>query len=75
MTSSKPHLDVTRADTDSDDYWLRVFFATVTRTGCHAAVIARHANNERQQELVRESARHMVRFKLQKFEGIYDAYA
>jgi pyrroloquinoline quinone (PQQ) biosynthesis protein C len=40
-----------------------------------AAVIARHANNERQQELVRESARHMVRFKLQKFEGIYEAYA
>jgi pyrroloquinoline quinone (PQQ) biosynthesis protein C len=40
-----------------------------------AEVIARHTNNERQQELVRESARHMVRFKLQKFEGIYDAYA
>lgn len=40
-----------------------------------ADVIARHANNDRQQELVRDSARHMVRFKLAKFEGIYDAYA
>jgi pyrroloquinoline quinone (PQQ) biosynthesis protein C len=39
-----------------------------------ADVIARHANTERQQELVRESARHMVRFKLAKFDGIYDAY-
>lgn len=40
-----------------------------------AEIIARHANTGRQQELVRESARHMVRFKLAKFEGIYDAYA
>jgi len=40
-----------------------------------AEVIARHANTEHQQALVRESARHMVRFKLEKFEGIYKAYA
>ena len=40
-----------------------------------AEVIARHANTERQQQLVRESARHMVRFKLEKFAGIYNAYA
>jgi pyrroloquinoline quinone (PQQ) biosynthesis protein C len=40
-----------------------------------ADVIARHANTQHQQELVRESARHMVRFKLAKFDGIYDAYA
>lgn len=40
-----------------------------------AEVIARHANTERQQQLVRESARHMVRFKIAKFDGIYDAYA
>ena len=38
-------------------------------------VIAKHANTERQQELVREAARHMVRFKIAKFEGIYNAYA
>jgi pyrroloquinoline quinone (PQQ) biosynthesis protein C len=40
-----------------------------------ADVIARHANTERQQHLVRESAGHMVRFKLEKFAGIYSAYA
>jgi hypothetical protein len=40
-----------------------------------AEVIARHANTEREQELVRQSARHMVRFKLAKFDGIYEAYA
>ena len=38
-------------------------------------VIAKHAQSERQQELVRESARNMVRFKVAKFEGIYNAYA
>ena len=40
-----------------------------------ADVITKHANNERQQELVRQAARHMVRFKIAKFEGIYNAYA
>ena len=40
-----------------------------------AEVITRHALTERQQELVREAARHMVRFKLAKFAGIYNAYA
>ncbi|HEX9788681.1 MAG TPA: hypothetical protein VGB09_11675, partial [Candidatus Binatia bacterium] len=38
-------------------------------------VIAEHAQTERQQVLVREAARHMVRFKIAKFEGIYDACA
>jgi len=33
-----------------------------------------HAQTERQQELVREAAGHMVRFKLAKFKGIYNAY-
>jgi pyrroloquinoline quinone (PQQ) biosynthesis protein C len=37
-------------------------------------VIAKHAQTERQQELVREAAGHMVRFKLAKFKGIYNAY-
>ena len=40
-----------------------------------AEFIAHHASTDRQEELVRESARHMVRFKLAKFDGIYDAYA
>jgi hypothetical protein len=38
-------------------------------------VIAKHAQSEHQQELVREAARHMVHFKIAKFEGIYHAYA
>ena len=37
--------------------------------------IARNATTERDKELVRAAARNMVRFKLAKFEGIYDAYA
>jgi pyrroloquinoline-quinone synthase len=39
-----------------------------------ADVITKHANSERQQELVCEAARHMVRFKIAKFEGIYNSY-
>ena len=38
-------------------------------------VIAKHANTEQQQQLVRQAASHMVRFKIAKFEGIYNAYA
>jgi hypothetical protein len=38
-------------------------------------VIAKHARSEQQQVLVRQSAAHMVRFKIAKFEGIYNAYA
>jgi pyrroloquinoline quinone (PQQ) biosynthesis protein C len=37
--------------------------------------IERHSNTEREQTLVRAAARNMVRFKLAKFEGIYEAYA
>jgi hypothetical protein len=40
-----------------------------------ADIIAKHAVTERQQQLVREAARHMVRFKIAKFEGIYNVYA
>jgi hypothetical protein len=38
-------------------------------------VIAKHANTESQQELVRDAARHMVRYKIAKYKGIYNAYA
>lgn len=44
-------------------------------TAMASEVIAKHANSERQQALVCEAARHMVRFKIAKFEGIYNAYA
>ena len=44
-------------------------------TAMAAETIARNANTDRDKELVRTAARNMVRFKLAKFEGIYDAYA
>ena len=44
-------------------------------TAMAAETIARNAVTERDKELVRAAARNMVRFKLAKFEGIYDAYA
>jgi pyrroloquinoline quinone (PQQ) biosynthesis protein C len=44
-------------------------------TAMAAETIARNANTDRDKELVRAAAGNMVRFKLAKFEGIYDAYA
>jgi pyrroloquinoline quinone (PQQ) biosynthesis protein C len=43
-------------------------------TAMAAETIARNANTEREKELVRVAAKNMVRFKLAKFDGIYDAY-
>jgi len=44
-------------------------------TAMAAEIIAKHANSDQQKKLVREAAAHMVRFKIAKFEGIYNAYA
>jgi pyrroloquinoline quinone (PQQ) biosynthesis protein C len=44
-------------------------------TAMAAETIARNANTDREKELVRVAAKNMVRFKLAKFDGIYDAYA
>ncbi len=44
-------------------------------TAMAAESIARNANSARDQLLVREAARNMVRFKIAKFEGIYKAYS
>jgi pyrroloquinoline quinone (PQQ) biosynthesis protein C len=44
-------------------------------TRLSAELIARHATEPSVQAKVRQSAEHMVRFKLLKFEGIYNAYA
>lgn len=44
-------------------------------TAMASELIAKHANSEHQQKLVREAAAHMVRFKIAKFQGIYNAYA
>ena len=43
-------------------------------TAMAAETIARNANTEREKELMRVAAKNMVRFKLAKFDGIYDAY-
>jgi pyrroloquinoline quinone (PQQ) biosynthesis protein C len=44
-------------------------------TAMAADTIARFANTESEKEKVRVAARNMVRFKVAKFDGIYDAYA
>src|SRR5437867_5339495 len=44
-------------------------------TALAAQSIARNIHTDRDQLLVREAARNMVRFKIAKFEGIYKAYA
>jgi pyrroloquinoline quinone (PQQ) biosynthesis protein C len=44
-------------------------------TAMAAQTIARNTNTDRDKALVRAAARNMVRFKLAKFEGIYDTYA
>jgi pyrroloquinoline quinone (PQQ) biosynthesis protein C len=42
-------------------------------TAMAADTIAKNVNTERDKELVRVAAKNMVRFKLAKFDGIYDA--
>jgi pyrroloquinoline quinone (PQQ) biosynthesis protein C len=44
-------------------------------TAIAAETIARYANTDREKEMVRVAAKNMVRFKIAKFDGIYDAYA
>jgi pyrroloquinoline quinone (PQQ) biosynthesis protein C len=44
-------------------------------TKAAAEVVARYATSPEQQRAVREAARNMVRFKIAKFEGIYQAYS
>lgn len=44
-------------------------------TAMATEVVGRNVNSERDQLLVREAARNMVRFKIAKFEGIYNAYS
>ena len=38
-------------------------------------VIARYCDSERERRIVTHAARNMVRFKLAKFDGIYETYA
>lgn len=58
----------------------RTFFAVHGKvdkehTAMAAETIAKNAITDRQKDAVRVAARNMVRFKIAKFDGIYDAYA
>jgi pyrroloquinoline quinone (PQQ) biosynthesis protein C len=44
-------------------------------TALAAETVAKNARSERDKDLARAAARNMVRFKLGKFDGIYEAYA
>jgi pyrroloquinoline-quinone synthase len=75
---SEEHISALRQHYGLDDKQIQFFtvhaIADQEHTAMAGEVIAKHANTEREQELVREAARHMVRFKIAKFEGIYNAY-
>ncbi len=76
---SEEHIDALRRHYGLTDKQIQFFtvhaVADQEHTAMASEVIAKHAQSERQQELVRESARNLVRFKIAKFEGIYNAYA
>ena len=76
---SEEHIHALRRHYGLNDKQIQFFtvhaIADQEHTAMAGEIIAKHAQNERQQELVREAARNMVRFKIAKFEGIYNAYA
>jgi pyrroloquinoline-quinone synthase len=75
---SEEHINALRQHYGLNDKAIQFFtvhaVADQEHTQMAAEVIAKHAITERQQELVREAARQMVRFKIAKFEGIYNSY-
>lgn len=76
---SEEHMEALRKHYGLNDKAIQFFtvhaIADQEHTAMASEVIAEHAITERQQELVREAARHMTRFKIAKFEGIYNACA
>ena len=76
---SEEHISALRQHYGLNDKQYQFFTVHAVADQEHTAmaceVIAKHANNDRQQDLVRQAASHMVRFKIAKFEGIYNAYA
>ena len=76
---SEEHINALRQHYSLNDKAIEFFtvhaVADQEHTAMASEIIAKHANSERQQELVRDAARHMVRFKIAKFEGIYNACA
>ena len=76
---SEEHLEALRKHYGLNDKAIQFFtvhaIADQEHTAMASEVIAKHAITERQQELVRQAACHMIRFKIAKFEGIYNACA
>jgi pyrroloquinoline quinone (PQQ) biosynthesis protein C len=76
---SEEHLAALKKHYGLDDKTIQFFtvhaVADREHTQMAADVIAKHTVTERQQESVRQAARYMVRFKIAKFQGIYDSYA
>lgn len=76
---SEEHINALRQHYGLNDKAIQFFtvhaIADQEHTAMASEIIAKHVNSERQQELVRDAARHMVRFKIAKFEGIYNAGA
>lgn len=76
---SEEHINALRQHYGLNDKAIQFFtvhaVADQEHTAMASEIIAKHVNSERQQELVRDAARHMVRFKIAKFEGIYNAGA
>ena len=76
---SEEHITALRHHYGLNDKQIQFFtvhaVADQEHTAMASEVIAKHAQSKRQQELVCDAARHMVRFKIAKFEGIYNAYA
>lgn len=76
---SEEHITALKKHYGLNDKQIQFFIvhavADQEHTAMAAEVIAKHANTDQQKKLVREAAAHMVRFKIAKFEGIYNAYA
>ena len=60
---------------DACEFFTVHMVADEEHTAQASEVIARMAGTPREQQLVREAARHTVRLKLGKFESIYESYA
>ena len=76
---SEEFLNSMRKHYDMDDHALTFFtvhrIADKEHTAQSAELIARYIKTLRDERLVRESAQYMVRIKLGKFDGLYQAYA
>jgi pyrroloquinoline quinone (PQQ) biosynthesis protein C len=75
---SEEHITALKKHYGLDDKQIQFFtvhaVADQEHTAMAAEIIAKQADSDQQKRLVREAAAHMVRFKIAKFEGIYNAY-